>query len=53
MDDLNIWAGFKFHQYQQNKQPPLISNHRTQKGQRYVVLDIQILVGTSTKMWLV
>ena len=34
---------FKFHQYQQNKQPPLISNHKTHKGQRHIVLEIQVL----------
>jgi len=42
---------FKFHQYQQNKQPPLISNHKTRNEQRHMVLDIQVLDWYRHKMW--
>ena len=33
----------QFHQYQQNKRPPLVSNHRIQLSPRHMVLEIQVL----------
>jgi len=43
--------GQQFHRYQQNEQPPVTSNNWMQKRPLHIVLGIQVLFGTGTKMW--
>jgi len=42
----------QFHQYQQNEQPTLTITQWTQKGDHDMTLEIQLMAGIGTHMWL-